>query len=111
RIRGLRSRYQGHRRSTRTTAADHPISLGETPMRRSIPLMAVALSAALTLTACSTDAEPEEPAEEPMAEETEAPAGGDLTVWVDETRQAAVESAAAAYESETGGTVETVLKN
>lgn len=82
-------------------------------MRRSIPLVAVALSAALTLTACSGSAE-EEPEVEPTTEETEeAPAesGGSLTIWVDETRQAAVEAAAAQFEEETGATVETVLKN
>lgn len=80
-------------------------------MRRSIPLAALALSAALTLTACGGGTP--EPAEEPTeGETTEAPvAGGDLTIWVDETRQAAVEEAATAYEEETGGTVETVLKN
>lgn len=80
-------------------------------MRRSIPFVAVAVGAALTLTACSGA---DDPADEPTAEDTateEAPAGGSLTIWVDETRQAAVEQAAAAYEEETGGTVETVLKN
>lgn len=79
-------------------------------MRRSIPFVAVALGAALTLTACAGDAEPEEPADEPTTESQDS-AGGDLTIWVDETRQAAVEEAAATYEEETGGTVETVLKN
>ncbi|NCT90170.1 extracellular solute-binding protein [Cellulomonas sp. APG4] len=80
-------------------------------MRRSIPFVAVALGAALTLTACAGDAEPEEPAEPTTEESAEPAAGGDLTIWVDETRQAAVEEAAATYEAETGGTVETVLKN
>ncbi len=80
-------------------------------MRRSIPLVAVALGAALTLTACGGSAE--EPADaEPTTEETEGPAdGGGLTVWVDENRQAAVQSAAEAFEAETGTTVQTVLKN
>lgn len=67
-------------------------------MRRSIPFVAVAVGAALTLTACSGA---DDPADEPTAEDTateEAPAGGSLTIWVDETRQAAVEQAAAAYE-------------
>ncbi|WP_149202820.1 sugar ABC transporter substrate-binding protein [Actinotalea subterranea] len=78
-------------------------------MRRSIPLVAVALGAALTLTACAgSDPEPEESA---AAEETEAADGGALTVWVDETRQAAVEAAAADFEAETGADVELVLKN
>lgn len=78
-------------------------------MRRSITLTAVALSAALALTACGGDTE--EPAEGEAPEETTAPDGGTLTIWVDETRQAAVESAAAAFEDETGSTVELVLKN
>lgn len=81
-------------------------------MRRSIPLVAVALSAALTLTACGGgDDEPGTTAE-PSADETSAaPAGGELTIWVDETRQPAVEAAAAAFEEETGSTVNLVLKN
>lgn len=80
-------------------------------MRRSISLVAVGLAAALTLTACGGDTteEPEETTD--AAEQTEEPAGGTITVWVDETRQPAVESAAAAFEAETGTTVETVLKN
>jgi arabinogalactan oligomer/maltooligosaccharide transport system substrate-binding protein len=80
-------------------------------MRRSISLVAVGLAAALTLTACGGDTtdEPEETTD--AGEQTEEPAGGTLTIWVDETRQAAVESAAAAFEAETGTTVETVLKN
>ena len=86
----------------------------ENPMRRSIPFVAVALGAALTLTACGgNDPEPEAP--EPTTEETasEEPMadGGSLTIWVDETRQAAVEAAATSFEEETGATVELVLKN
>ena len=79
-------------------------------MRRSITL-AAALGLTLTLGACSGTAE--EPAEEETtaaAAEEEAD-GGSLTVWVDETRQAAVESAATAFEEETGSDVELVLKN
>ena len=82
-------------------------------MRRSIPLVAVTLGAALTLTACGGGSA-EEPAEEPMTEETEAAPdeGGDsLTVWTDETRQSAVQQAATAFEEETGVAVEIVLKN
>lgn len=79
-------------------------------MRRSITLTAVALSAALALTACGGDTE--EPGESPAPETTSAaPEGGTLTIWVDETRQAAVEAAAVKFEEETGSTVETVLKN
>jgi len=78
-------------------------------MRRSITLTAVALSAALTLAACGGD-DTEEPAES-AAPETTAAEGGTITVWVDETRQAAVEAAAADYEAATGTSVEIVLKN
>lgn len=80
-------------------------------MRRSITLTAVALSAALTLAACGGD-DAEEPAES-ESPESSAPAAeaGNITVWVDETRQAAVEAAAADYEAATGTTVEIVLKN
>ncbi|EYR63469.1 ABC transporter substrate-binding protein [Actinotalea ferrariae CF5-4] len=83
-------------------------------MRRSIPFVAVALGAALTLSACGGAEEPE--AAEPTTEETaeeEAPEGDaeTLTIWVDETRQAAVEAAAADFEAETGATVELVQKN
>ncbi|GEN78582.1 sugar ABC transporter substrate-binding protein [Actinotalea fermentans] len=79
-------------------------------MRRSITLTAVALSAALTLAACGGDGT-EEPAESEAPETTAATDGGSITVWVDETRQAAVEAAAADYEAATGTTVEIVLKN
>ena len=79
-------------------------------MRRSITLTAVALSAALTLAACG-GSDREEPAEDEAPETTAASEGGAITVWVDETRQAAVEAAAADYEANTGTTVEIVLKN
>ncbi|MCU1433177.1 MAG: extracellular solute-binding protein family 1 [Actinotalea sp.] len=88
-------------------------------MRRSIstPLIAVTLGAAMTLTACGgggtaeeTEA-PQAPAETEAAGEEPAADGGTLTIWVDETRQAAVEAAAASFEEETGGDVELVLKN
>lgn len=80
-------------------------------MRRSIPFVAVALGAALTLSACGGDAEPEAP-ETSAPEETGSPEGEGqtLTVWVDDTRQAAVQQAAAAFEEETGATVELVQK-
>ena len=79
-------------------------------MRRSITLTAVALGAALTLAACGGD-DTEEPAESEAPETSAAAEGGSITVWVDETRQAAVEAAAADYEEATGTTVEIVLKN
>lgn len=83
-------------------------------MRRSIPLVAAALGLSLTLTACSSDSEntttpaPTTPA---ATETSEAPTGGELTVWVDETRAPAVEAAATAFEEETGSTVTLVQKN
>ena len=76
-------------------------------MRRSIPLVAAALGVALTLSACGGATE--EP--EVVTPETEEPTGGQLTIWVDETRQPAVDAAAASFEAETGTTVELVLKN
>ncbi|MGN8245140.1 sugar ABC transporter substrate-binding protein [Cellulomonas soli] len=77
-------------------------------MRRSIPVVAATLGLALTLAACSGSSD--EPADDSTSS---APAadGGSLTIWVDETRQSAVEAAAAAFEDETGATVELVLKN
>lgn len=77
-------------------------------MRRSISLVAV-LATALSLAACSSSTD-----DAPAADtETTAAAaeGGNLTIWVDETRKPAVEAAAAAFEEETGSTVELVLKN
>ncbi|WP_448072350.1 sugar ABC transporter substrate-binding protein [Georgenia yuyongxinii] len=81
-------------------------------MRRSITLVA-AVGATLALAACGGGDTTTEETAEPAAQETTdaAGAGGTLTVWVDETRQPAVEAAAAAFEEETGATVETVLKN
>lgn len=88
-------------------------------MRKTIITAAVA-SAALLLTACGGDSSSEATtdatdatSEETSAEETEAPAGdgGSITVWVDETRQAAVADAATSFTEETGTQVELVLKN
>jgi len=79
-------------------------------MRRSIPLVAAALGVALTLSACGGDTT-EEPEDVAGTPEVEEPTGGTLTIWVDETRQPAVEAAAADFEAETGSTVELVLKN
>lgn len=81
-------------------------------MRRSITL-AAAVGMTMALAACGGGSPEADTTAEPAAGETSAAAGdgGTLTVWVDETRQAAVEAAAAAFEEETGATVETVLKN
>jgi len=75
-------------------------------MRRSISLVAV-LATALSLAACSSSSDT------PAADSTTtaAVAGGNLTIWVDESRKPAVEAAAAAFEKETGSTVELVQKN
>ncbi|WP_029253660.1 sugar ABC transporter substrate-binding protein [Paraoerskovia marina] len=76
-------------------------------MRRSI-MMAGAVGLTLTLAACGSDTSESEESTETTAAAEET---GTLTVWVDETRQAAVESAAASFEEETGADVELVLKN
>ena len=76
-------------------------------MRRGIPAVAVTLGLALTLTACggSSDDNSGDAA-------SATPGSGDsLVVWVDETRQAAVEVAAEAFENENDVDVELVLKN
>ena len=71
-------------------------------MRRSITLVAV-LGTSLALAACSGTSTP--------AKTTAAVKGGNLTIWVDETRKPAVEAAAATFEKETGSTVTLVQKN
>ncbi|WP_277211430.1 sugar ABC transporter substrate-binding protein [Isoptericola croceus] len=77
-------------------------------MRRSI-LLASALVTTLALTACGGTDDTGEATDDTAATEA-AGDGGTLTVWVDETRQTAVESAAADFEAETGADVELVLK-
>lgn len=77
-------------------------------MRRSIPAVAVMAGLALTLTACSSGDDTSSSDDSTTAA---AGDGGSLTVWVDETRQAAVEAAAQDFTAETGTQVETVLKN
>ena len=90
-------------------------------MRRSISLVG-AVGLALTLAACGSSNTPADPtsapettdtATETATDEPSEPAadGGSLVIWVDETRQAAVQSAASTFEAETGATVELVLKN
>ncbi|MFF1528576.1 extracellular solute-binding protein [Cellulomonas sp. NPDC058312] len=78
-------------------------------MRRSIPALATTAVLALALTACSSSG-----SGDTTSDETSAAAGGDggsLTIWVDDTRMAPVQAAAAAFEEETGATVELVEKN
>lgn len=81
-------------------------------MRRSIVITA-AVALTLGLAACGNESEEPEESTPEATEETEEPAaeGGSLTVWVDDTREAAVAAAAEAFEAETGTTVELVQKN
>jgi arabinogalactan oligomer/maltooligosaccharide transport system substrate-binding protein len=78
-------------------------------MRRSIPLVAAALGAALTLTACSGGTEEPPAAETPDAS---APADleGTLVIWADETRVDIVKDIAAQYTETSGVDVEVVQK-
>ncbi|PYG01665.1 carbohydrate ABC transporter substrate-binding protein, CUT1 family [Georgenia satyanarayanai] len=82
-------------------------------MRRSIVITA-AVALTLGLAACgSENEEPEETTPEATQEpeETTAADGGALTIWVDDTREAAVAAAAETFEADTGTTVELVQKN
>ncbi|MEU2199004.1 maltose ABC transporter substrate-binding protein [Isoptericola sp. NPDC019482] len=78
-------------------------------MRRSI-LLASALATTLALTACGSG-EPSGDSSADADASAKPSASGSLTVWVDETREAAVQSAAEAYEAESGVDVEIVQKN
>ncbi|MEV7972192.1 extracellular solute-binding protein [Cellulomonas sp. NPDC089187] len=77
-------------------------------MRRSISAVAVMAGLALTLTACSSG---DDTSSDDSSTAAAAGDGSTLTIWVDETRQAAVEAAAEDFTAETGTAVETVLKN
>lgn len=79
-------------------------------MRRGIPAVAVTLGLALTLTACGGSSDDTSGGATPDSTATGG-SEGSLVVWVDETRQAAVEQAATAFEEENGVDVELVLKN
>lgn len=76
-------------------------------MRRGIPAAAMTLGLALALTACSGSTD--DTADDTAAEPTQG--AGKLVVWVDETRQDAVEQAAASFEEENDVDVQLVLKN
>ena len=76
-------------------------------MRRGISAGAVALGLALTLTACGGSSDSSDDA----TSGSTGGSGGSLVVWVDETRQAAVQEAADAFGDENGVTVDVVLKN
>ncbi|WP_297083960.1 extracellular solute-binding protein [uncultured Demequina sp.] len=84
-------------------------------MRKQIGMGAAFVATAALLAACSSDPEPAETTEPTSTPEetSEAPAGEgiELTVWVDENREPAVEAAAAVFEEETGATVTLVQKN
>ena len=80
-------------------------------MRRSIVSLGVA-TAIVALSACSSGTAP---SSAPASAETSAAAadysGTTLTVWVDDTRMAATEAAAKAFEAATNAKVELVKKN
>jgi len=78
-------------------------------MRRSI-LLASALATTLALAACGSG-EPSGGSSADATASAKPSASGTLTVWVDETREAAVTTAAEAYEKESGVDVEVVQKN
>ncbi|WP_152191688.1 sugar ABC transporter substrate-binding protein [Georgenia satyanarayanai] len=82
-------------------------------MRRSIVITA-AVALTLGLAACGSESEEPEESTPEATQESEEPTaaeGGSLTIWVDDTREAAVAAAAEAFEAETGTTVELVQKN
>src|SRR5690625_7652822 len=83
-------------------------------MRRSAGIAAV-LIFGLALAGCgggseSPDETPEAP-EEATTDETPEADGGNLTIWVDETRATALASTVEQFEEDTGATVELVDKN
>ena len=88
-------------------------------MRRSIVITAAA-ALTLGLAACGDSGEetpePADPTTDAAEDETATEPAGDadagaLTIWVDDTREAAVRAAAESFETETGTTVELVQKN
>jgi len=78
-------------------------------MRRGIPAAAVTLGLALALAACSGSGD--DSTGDATSDSTGGGSGEGLVIWVDETRQAAVEVAAQAFEDENDVDVELVLKN
>jgi arabinogalactan oligomer/maltooligosaccharide transport system substrate-binding protein len=64
------------------------------------------LGATLALGACGSTSTPAAD-----TKTTAAKSGGTITIWVDESRKPAVAAAAAAFEKDTGSTVELVTKN
>ena len=81
-------------------------------MIKKIGIGAAVVAVAGLLAACSST-DPETSPSVTPSETTPAidGTGVNLTIWVDENRKPAVEAAAATFESETGATVELVVKN
>lgn len=79
-------------------------------MRRSIPVLATTVGLALTLAACSSSGSGDATTDDASPAASSGSDAG-LTIWVDETREAAVQQAATAFEEETGTSVELVQKN
>jgi len=73
-------------------------------MRRYIGVAAFALAAAVTLTGCGSSA-PEGDSDAPAGD------GAELVIWTDAEREAALTSAAKAFEEETGAKITLVQKN
>lgn len=81
-------------------------------MRTSRTLLVPAvLAVGALLAACSGDPAPGATTPAPTTATTPAASDATLTVWVDENRKPAVESAAKAYTDATGVKIETVVKN
>jgi len=79
-------------------------------MRRSIPILAATLGAALTLTACGGGGAAPEGDSSSGSESTAPALEGTLVIWADETRVDAVEEISAQYTESSGVEVEVVQK-
>ncbi|WP_286311027.1 sugar ABC transporter substrate-binding protein [Agromyces mangrovi Wang et al. 2018] len=75
-------------------------------MRKHIGMSALALASVAVLAGCAGGGDTSDESSEPVDA-----SGVELTVWVDENREPAVEAAAATFEEETGATVTLVQKN
>jgi arabinogalactan oligomer/maltooligosaccharide transport system substrate-binding protein len=74
-------------------------------MRKQIALGALALTTAVVLAGCAAGGSSDTGDAEPEG------SGAELVIWTDEEREQAIADAAAAFEEETGATVELVQKN
>lgn len=79
-------------------------------MRRSIPLVAVALGVTLTLAACSGSSNTPAAENTPSETATTAALTGTLTVWVDETRINDIKPVAESFQAKTGVVLDLVQK-